>query len=335
MDNIRIDNGYRRVDFGIYKGEDFPSVVGNAIKQKYKTDLNNNKLIDNLEVTYNGKTYFVGKLAMLQSSSIQTDYNENRLSESAQVLFATAIWLNNTKNCRLISGLPVNYYSKYAETLKNALKKEYIITINNETRKTNVNVVDIIPQPMAIFYDLILNDEGKIEGYTELESNGKKIPMDRMQLALSKMGIVDIGGGTTDICVINKMQFISTLSQSRAIANAKLLSRMAELYYDEYQVEKSINDIEDLVENGRLQYFRDIASSEVSSTLLSWINDVWTNKREYDFTILAGGGSYTMGNHFEDSLGAYRHPNPRKAVIMGYRKLQRRLYDEAWKPSGL
>ena len=212
---VQVDWGYGMVDWSnSRRANEFSALVGNARDMKYQASISSGKLSKNLVVEVDGKKYFVGDLARRQTDSVVIDLNEDRYDgKIAKVLIETALWFacTNGDSHYLMTGLPINYFKTHAVGLKKTLEGIHPVKVNGQEKKPNIEKVDIIPQPVAVAYDLIFDDNGKITGETMLEkwrktSNGyekEMVAVSRKKLAMSQFGVADMGFGTTDLAVLS------------------------------------------------------------------------------------------------------------------------------------
>jgi len=97
------------------------------------------------------------------------------------------------RDLEIVTGLPVDYYSD-KDTLREVLLGRHTVQfIGEEQQEFNVRKVVVIEQPMGCLIDAALDDRGQI-----LDAN----------VAEKKVGILDVGSGTTDIFTAKNLREI-------------------------------------------------------------------------------------------------------------------------------
>lgn len=318
MNYLCFDIGYSMVKAG---GLIFPSVVGNSRNIRYSTGFGSEDQISNMHVKIGQEEYFVGKLAQKQSDQVYYSLDEDRYeSDEANVLLQTVIALmaGGEQQVGVVTGLPLDYL-KYREKLEKSLVGTHTIEINGKQKTTHVANAIVIPQPMGVFFNNLMNDSGNIVN----TSYAKKT-----------IGIVDVGFGSTDIAYVKNMEFIDKYSRSTNIAMNSVYKAIAEAIFQEFDVYKELYELEEEVQGGVVRIkgveyditnLIEAAKKGIANKLVTWIGTIWKNRPEIDEIIIAGGGGLSLFSHMGGPLDARLSDNPQLAILKGYQKMAKRI----------
>ena len=99
----------------------------------------------------------------------------------------------------VVTGLPVSHYTQErVKQIQDLLGQAHNVqTLSGET-SVKVERVKVIPQPFGSYFDLLLNDEGKLKDPEKIRE---------------RVGIIDIGFQTTDLALATP-QFVEASSGS-------------------------------------------------------------------------------------------------------------------------
>lgn len=315
MKTIYFDIGYSSIKTETYRN--IPSIVGPARDLSDLSIVNNHSVEDNINIELNGKKYFVGSLAQNQSSNPAFSLKKNRYdSEQGKVLVDTAIALltNTDDEVGIITGLPVDYQKSQRQKLEETLLGYRMITHNGDLKLINVMEVKILPQPMGIFFHHFVDDQG-----SPIDINWSKY----------KVGIIDIGYGTTDIAAVDKGVYIDKLSRSTKVAmNSlnRLVSNALQRDFDHRWEPHTLNEPirkRNITLKGQ---FYDIAKQveegkrSLADQLISWIEVEWPDYEEMDVILLGGGGGAALHSYLRHDFHITLVNNPERAVLNGFKK---------------
>ena len=325
------------IGFGFVKATDgkqkylFPSVVGEAREIRYKTGLNTNSILDNLIVEVDNDKYFVGDLAIRQSDLIQSTISEKRINSiENRILFLTAFALldgvgTGVSRFNLVTGLPVDEYLEYKNTLMKQLQSDHVVKFINNGKSNNklieIERCKVIPQPFGTVFNQLLDKYGNIQD---------------KELASMNIGIIDVGFRTTDYAVANKLEFVDKLSSSSTTALStayKLISRKLKEHYD---INKPIHQLDSIIRNGSFTYngkeiditdLIDKAFSLTVENIISEINTLWPEIWEMDKIFITGGGGLALGDYFKSYLDNYTIISEGQfSNVEGYKKVANRSF---------
>ena len=318
MQYLCFDVGYSTVKTDLFM---MPAVVGTSRKIRYQTGLGSDNIMFNLKVKVNEEEYFVGELAKKQSDQVFYSLDEDRYkSVEANVLLETVLGLmaGGGEEVGVVTGLPLDYL-KHKESLQAKLNGTHVTRINGVKKITHVKNAIVLPQPMGVFFDRLMDRTGNIVNNS---------------YANSTVGIVDIGFGSTDIAYVKNMEFIDKYSKSTDIALNSVFKSVGEAIYQEFGITKELYELENevLKETIRIKGQEYDVSSLIDSTkksvankLIAWISTIWKNQPEIDEIIIAGGGGIALYPYLKKEIDSKLADNPQLAILNGYEKLSKRL----------
>lgn len=271
----------------------FPSIVGTPDQSQFQLNEGSRYL---LIQGADGKLYNVGQGAVEQSrfTARQEDRNWITSKEYGVILTAALSTLlqTGTEHFTLVTGLPVAFYGQDKDTLTEVIRKTHAIIRPNQDRA--IAVVDrmkVIPQGMGAVLDVGLNMEGDISDAL---------------VASGSVGVIDIGGKTTNLIHSRKLGDVPTETDSismggwdavRALRDP-IQSLCPDVDYKDYE-------IADAIARGHINYRGkqvDLQST-VAATLepmamqiVSKARQLWQGSgAKLDAILLAGGGSLLLG----------------------------------------
>ncbi len=321
------------VGFGFTKATDgkeaivFKSLLGEATDIKFRTKIAKDSIKDNLHVTIDDKSYFVGDFAELQSNIQQYTLNQEKLiSKFVKVLALTIADSFPEKYIPLnvVSGLPVGYLKKFYTNFTKILMGQHEITFHKAdgsqvTRRININKVRMMPQPLGSVFNILMDDNGKIAN---------------KDLTKQKVGVVDIGFRTVDCTIMDQMRFVDRGSATMDNGISKSFSGIAQKLREETGVNLELYRLYKAVESGRIkirgqEYALDDIKTKVFSHSAELIaNDIerlWSDDWDIDNIILTGGGAKALGDYLIPLLPGTVMPiedvvDPRLNNVFGYLK---------------
>lgn len=161
-------------------------------KKTPSTDIDAFADSDGYAISCAGKNWRVGTKGSYDFTS------ERMSSENDIIKLLTAIALQGKTTQGidlLITGLPIEEYNAYRDTLKDSLyKKQFTYRFAKQTKDSLVQLNDVlvIPQSVGAFYDMILDDQGEVINE---------------EMASEVILTLDIGGRTTDGCIMEAGRF--------------------------------------------------------------------------------------------------------------------------------
>ncbi len=294
MVNVGLDVGYSSVKIvSDSKKFKFPSVVGNN-EQWFSFGEKDSALFG-----YKGNEYLVGDNAIDQSQIVERREDRNWIkSEMYDVLVAYAItkMLYVDDKISVVSGLPLAYFNKDAELLKKILIGSRECVINGVSVRFEIANAIIVPQPFGTLLDYALTDDGGII-------------QDR---ASGRIGVIDIGGKTTNILSVEDLSERSREATSVNVGGWTLVRHLTDVLLEKYpDMDHRSSHMEKILTDKSFTYYgkkidvSDIvvdASMIVSKQIEAEISQRWGSASQFDKILVSGGGANVVGSFLEDAF---------------------------------
>jgi len=295
------------VGFGFTKatnGKDFiifKSLFGEATDIQFRLSIGNVNFADNLHVTIDDQSYFIGNFAEQQSSVRQfTLYQERLLTEFAKILALTAAGCINEKYVpmNVVSGLPIGYLKQFHQQFSKMLTGHHEVVYHQPdgskiSRKININKVRMMPQPLGSIFNLLMDDKGKIVN---------------KELAKQKVGVVDIGFRTSDFSIFDQLRYIERGSTTTDTGISKSFGVISKKLREESGVSIEIYRLYKAVETGSIKIrgkeyniskLRDQVFSHSAGVIANDIERLWAEDWDIDTIVLTGGGSMELAPYLQ------------------------------------
>jgi len=320
------DNGY---DFEkiVTKGGKvkFPSIVHKPIqKENLMYNKTNDYSKDNMEVVYEGITYYVGMKAFNNSSDGgEVNHNPKKFkynSEMAKFL-AGITCLHNEKKIdieMLVIGLSIfNKQKDRREAEKFYKDRTFEFEIGGQKREVKVNKVTCIPQGIGAYYDIAFNSKGEINDASYF--NGR-------------FGIVDVGGKTTDTFIGNGKEIINESQASIDVGVSRAYKQVSRGIKSILIEQAYLND-QDSVRYGTEEIIGlkgkcESSFKSLSETIFTNVMNEWEGQQNrVDKIIILGGGAKNIGQYLKEQFiyalerEVILFKNPQFANANGYYKL--------------
>lgn len=327
--NIGVDLGY-----GFVKATDgekefvFPSVVGPA-RERVQSDFSMfANGLDNLTITVDDRTHFVGDLAIRQSEVASRSLDEHRVDDpSARVLVLTALalftpWEEETFN--VVTGLPSAFYASTKDAWQNQFRGAFTVRFSDggepKEKRIFIDKMRVVPQPFGTLYDRTLNGTGQV--------------VDK-ELSRQTVGVVDIGFKTTDFAVARGMEYIDRLSGSITTGLSSAYSSIAARLRTDYQIHRENHEMDEIVERGQVRiagkpqdisHIKQEAFERVAQRVLTELESMW-NYRDLDVMLVTGGGGTALSDYVLARFDNARLVDEAQlANVRGYAKLASSIF---------
>lgn len=279
---------------------EFPSAIGTFRPVRFTSGMENAELQDRLCVEFESKRYFVGSIAFLQGNPRATLNKERFTSSEGLALLMAALALlsiNQVEEVKLIAGLPVNEFAglktKYREAL---LGQHYIQLIDPEGKegdfyRFDIDDVKILPQPMGSLFDAVLDDAGG------LADKG---------LAGGRLACLDIGKHTTDLALVDALNFVDKSSTS--YNDLGLFESFKEISLALKGVGYDIppDNLEPYIRGNRtlpgLPQIKEQAFASLAERIVSRVVNTWPDLWSFDRVYISGGGAEVVGSYITEAL---------------------------------
>ena len=303
------DNGYFREPSIVGTYEDWFAVEGNR------------RVIE-----LDGVRYLFGKDAIDQSQIVERREDRawiksdmyRRLMEYA-VGFIAMNSIYTEPEIFVVSGLPLAYFQKDAPYLKNLLVGSHRCIIDGEEISSTVKEAIIVPQPFGTLLDYALNDDGGIL-------------TDR---ARGKIGVIDIGGKTTNILSVSDLSEQSREATSVGVGGWTAVKKLRDFLVNGYpEIDDRVSNIEKVLVNKSFVYFgekMDVSSvvSDVTKSIADQIKaDIsqrWGSAAQFEKILISGGGAHMIGSSIEKVLPqSFIVDDPIFSNVKGFYKFAKR-----------
>ncbi len=305
MEVLGIDIG-----FGFTKatnGKDylvFKSLMGEATDIQFRTKIGSTSYLNDLHVTIDDKSYFIGDFAEQQSNVRQFTLDQEKLiSDFVKILGLTVAGTFSEEYVpiNLVSGLPVGYLKQYYKRFAELLSGHHKVTYHNPdgstfTRRININKIRMMPQPLGSLFNMMMNDDGKIIN---------------ADLSNQKVGVVDIGFRTTDFTIMDRMRYVERGSSTMDTGISKSFAIIANKLREESGVAIELYRLFNAVEGGTIKIrgqeynianLRDQVYQHSAGVIAGDIDRLWAEDWDIDVILVTGGGSRELANYLEPMI---------------------------------
>ncbi len=242
-------------------------------------------------------------------------YADLFLAALTEVTEATAV------DVVLVTGLPVAYYDD-REALAERLAGEHLVhRAKRRAQRFTVRAVRVIPQPFGALLAVALNERGMVVD---------------AELASGTVGVIDVGGKTTNLLSVRRM---AEIGRETASVPAGLwdVARAVGRYLDDAAPGLHLRDHEIMaaVQARRVTYFDQVldlgevvedALARLGAQVIDQATQLWNGGGRLQAILVAGGGAHLLG---ERVRGHFRHArisaDPVYANACGYWKLAQRV----------
>lgn len=331
MEIVGIDVGFGFTKaYNGKKSTIFKSLIGDATDIQFKSLLGEETSSENLHITLEDKSYFLGTYAELQSNIREYTLDQEKLLEEFVKILAIAaagICTDTSAPINVVSGLPVGYLKRDSKKLKDMIRGTHEITYHQndgstKTKRIQIDKIHVIPQPIGSIFNLLFDDQGKIK--------------DRA-LATQKLGVVDIGFKTTDFSIFDHLQYIERGSSTMDTGISKCFSVIANKLRQESNINIELFRMFKFIESGLIKIrgkeynisnLKKRVYSHSASAIASDLNRLWENDWDIDSIVLSGGGSVELAEYLTPNIEGNVIPipnniDPRFNNVQGYCKFGR------------
>ncbi|HLO12796.1 MAG TPA: plasmid segregation protein ParM [Pseudoneobacillus sp.] len=310
-------NGWVKV-WGARKCLVFPSYIADLEKVGTTyNDVADLKLNEYTDAEYKKETYVWGEDVKQVQGAISTYSQNNRYANKFYQLvslFAIYEALGTGKkfdNVLVVTGVPTDEKGTPAEQeLIESLIGTHIIN----GKKIEIVEVVVLPQPLGTVMSLYLDNDGYIKD---------------SKYQTAKIGIIDVGTGTTDLDVIYSLR--------RQDSHKSITYGMMDIFTNvaTYLKKKAVSiiSIPKIEEGWKLGVYKESerhvtsfgeykrkAVEDVFKYISEGISLLWKNLKIFDILILTGGGAMTFKSHFDKYIDdIYDIPEkPQTANVEGF-----------------
>jgi len=314
----------------------FKSIYGEAVDIQFRSDFGNNSFTNNLHVTIDDKSYFVGDFAEQQSNVRQFTLDQEKLlSDFVKILALTVAGKFSDRETPLnvVSGLPVAYFKENNKRFAKILTGQHNIIYHKPdgsevTRRVYIKKVRMMPQPLGSFFNLLMDENGKITN---------------MELTKQKIGVIDIGFRTTDFTIFDHLRYIDRGSATMDTGISKIFRVIANRLQEKSGISVELFRLYNAVESGiikmrgqeyNISKIRDQVFAQSAEIIANDIDRLWSDDWDIDAIILTGGGCTELAKHLQPLISGNVIPvekgiDARLNNVQGYYKYGRYIWGES------
>lgn len=294
-----LDIGYSRTKVVGERGRwDFPSVTGTPDRGRFAL----NGAHEDLILTYPYHVQ-VGEGAIVQSRHLMRredrewiesdEYHALMLAAFSEL--TTATWADLI----VVSGLPIRYYDGDRRWLEHRLLGEHVIEREGQRRQTlTIKRAAVIPQGLGALCSVCLDGKGNIS---------------RRDIATGRVGLIDVGGKTTNLLSVNRLAEVGRETAS-VNSGAWDVVRAVERWLADHCPDLDLRDHEivDTIKARGTRYkgqpidlgaVIDGAVIPLADQVIAQATQLWNGAGALDLILIAGGGAHLVGpyilRHFD------------------------------------
>lgn len=318
--NIGLDVGYSATKaITGNRRATFPSAVGTPDKARFSLNASQSIILT-------GPTHVqVGEGAITQSRFLNRREDRRWIESNEWYTLAlaalTELTLATIAELRIVTGLPVAFYSD-KEIVRDRLLGEH--RVQREGRRAQVlRVTDcrVIPQPFGALLSATLNDRGRI--------------VDN-DLATGTVGVIDVGGKTTNLLSVNNLAEINRETASASVGAWDAVRAVREWLADNCpDLDLRDHQIVNAMIKRQVRYFGEpidlteavrAAIEPLADQVLSEATQLWNGGAALDAVLVSGGGALLLGPYIRTH---FRHArivsDPVLANAVGFYRFAQRI----------
>lgn len=320
---IGLDVGYGMTKAVCENGQQvrFPSLVAPAEFIRFKADVGASVQTNGMTLHATGEgDVFVGELAARQGrpGAVRSPRDRDRVADPimnhlADAAFASLLPEQDYACVNLVTGLPVDYY-RDAHLLAEHLRGQHTINVDGRSLVVDVSDVLVVPQPFGALLSVLLDERGRLLAAVE-------------HLVRSQIGVLDVGAHTTDLILVDGLEYIEAGSGSLEVGVSTVLEMLRKVLLDDYRISYEPHQLEVairrgwLVIDGQRMPLNGLAHSQlnvIAQSIEARARTLW-NIGTLSAIILAGGGSLALRQWLEPYFkqGIYA-PDAAMANVVGF-----------------
>jgi len=229
-----------------------------------------------------------GRPGALRSPRDRDRVNDPITTHLAHAAFAMLLPGLEHARVRVVTGLPVAYY-RDAFQLSQHLLGTHQVLLDGRSLVVEVEDVLVVPQPFGALLSLILDERGRMKTAT-------------LDLVEGKVGVLDVGTFTTDLILVEGLEYIEARSGSLEVGVSTAVEMMRKVLLDDYRVSYEAHELEValrrgwLVIDGQKQPLDGLARDRldpVARAIEAQARTLW-NISTLTAVVLAGGGALAL-----------------------------------------
>jgi plasmid segregation protein ParM len=220
-----------------------------------------------------------------------------------------------------VTGLPVAFYGDKGKVRARVLGEHRVQRDGRKAQSLKVVDVRVIPQPFGALLAVALDDRGRIAD---------------KDLATGAVGVIDVGGKTTNLLSVNRLSEIGRETASVSIGVWDV-ARAVRAYLDDYCPDLELRDhqiidaiiarqVKNYGESVDLGAVVDAALTPMAEQIIAEATQLWNGAAGLDAILVTGGGALLLGPPIKTH---FRHArivgDPVFANALGFWRLAQRL----------
>jgi plasmid segregation protein ParM len=289
--NIGLDVGYSAVKaVSGNRRVSFPSVVGTPDKARFSLD--GSKAI----VLTHPIDAMVGEEAIAQSRFLNRREDRGWVESDEWYTLALASLTELTSatvaDLVIVTGLPVTFYADKRVVRDRLLGEHKVQREGRRAQSLRVSDCRVIPQPFGALLSATLDDRGRIVDQA---------------LATGAVGVIDVGGKTTNLLRVDRLSEISRETASVSVGawdvvravKSWLADHCPDLDLRDHQVVDAIIDRQVSYYGERIDIAPvvDASLAPLADQVLAEATQLWNGGAALDAILVSGGGALLLGSH--------------------------------------
>lgn len=266
----------------------FPSAVGTPDKARFS--LNRNESI----VLVHPQHIQVGKAAISQSRFLNRREDRHWIEGEEWYALALAAFTELTSatvaEMVIVAGLPVAFYSDKAQVRDHLLGAHKVQREGRRAQLLKVTDCRVIPQPFGALLSATLDNRGRIADTT---------------LATGAVGVIDVGGKTTNLLSVNSLSEIGRETASVNIGAWDVVRTVRSWLSDQCpELDLRDHQVIDAIISHQVRYYGepidltaavDAAVEPLANQVLAEATQLWNGGAALDAVLVSGGGALLLG----------------------------------------
>lgn len=298
----------------------FPSVVGTPTT---RTAFAINGHDDEIKISAAGQTWLVGDGAVNQSRFLVRREDRDWINSDEYYAIAMAGISEMTSasgvDIKLVTGLPVSYFGDNASLKKRLLGDHKFQRAGRNTQTVKISDVRVVPQPFGALLSEALDNRG---GLANQEYAGR-------------VGVIDVGGKTTNFLSANKLAEIPNETASINVGGWDIIRQLRDYLAETVPgLELRDHELAAVLKDRSVKVAGEVVGlpglaaiiEPMGDQVLATARQLWGSALRLDSILIAGGGAHLIGPHLQIRFKQARVlDNPVYANATGFWKLAQRL----------
>lgn len=321
---VGIDVGYSEVKaFAGQAKIQIPHAIGTPDRARFALNGASDGMI---VVTPDGmKPRLVGELATEQSRFPNRQEGRNFVGSDEYYYLMAAAFTEITKargvDLQIVTGLPVAFF-KDKQLVEERFRGNHLIIREGRGGQTfRVQECKCIPQPFGTVLSMALDDKGRIRAN---------------DLADGEVGVIDIGGKTTNLLSVRRLKEIGYQTTSISLGGWEAVRAIQDHIAREYPgLEYRDHELAQIVRDGKIKYYgeeKDISEavadilSPMAAQVAGQASQLWNGGARLDTILISGGGALLLGDYLAQHFPHGKVVDePVHANAIGFYKLAQRM----------